>query len=212
MNILAKVLCGDNVRPSRLHTEAGEYCSLDAVSGFFPAAWSWLRHKVNGGYSVQPWWVYAAIREVDLLVRSTDRVLEVGGGYSTLWLAQRCQEVVSIEENPAWSDIVSAQARELGLKNVTMLSGDSQSTFSNQSANNCWDVVVIDGPHDRLEIFQALLRQKDQPRLVIYDDTDKTENRAAVKEKAPNYHPQTYRGFKPQTLHVCETTVFERAI
>lgn len=211
MGVLAKVLRGDNVRPSRLHTEAGKFCGLDSLYGMLPAAGSWLRHKMTGVYSVRPWWVYSAIREANLLVRPADRVLEVGAGYSTLWLAQRCQEVCSIEENEVWSGVVSDQARALGLHNMTILAGDSRAIFADQIASNRWDIIVIDGPRDRLEIFHDLLREENQPRIVIYDDTDKLENRAAIEKQTPNYNQRTYRGFKPQTLHVCETTIFERA-
>ena len=212
MNVVAKILRGDNVRPTRLHTEAGEYCGLDAVSGIFPAATSWLRQKVTGRYSVQPWWVYAAIDKVKSSLRPTDWVLEVGAGYSTLWLAQRCQSVCSIEESEAWSKIVSTQAHDLRLNNVEILSGESRSFFSDQIVARQWDVVIIDGPRERLEIFRDLLGAAKHPRLVIYDDTDKAENRTALQWLAPDYKSHIYRGFKPQTLHVCETTVFERAI
>lgn len=212
MSVLSKVLRGDDVRPSRLHTEAGNFCDLDSLYGILPAAYSWIRHKITGVYSMQPWWVYSAIREVELLVRPTDRVLEVGAGYSTLWLAQRCQSVSSIEENEVWSGVVSDQARELALNNTTIFAGDSRAIFADQIARNRWDIIVIDGPRDRLEIFHDLLREENQPRIVIYDDTDKLENRAAIEEKTPNYNRRTFRGFKPQTLHVCETTIFQRAM
>lgn len=212
MNVVSKLLRGDNVRPSRLHTEAGEYCGLDAISGILPAATSWLRQKVTGHYSVQPWWVYGAIDKVQSSLRPTDRVLEVGAGYSTLWLAQRCRSVCSIEENQAWSKIVSTQARAIQLSNLDILFGDSRSVFLDQIATGQWDVIIIDGPRDRFAIFRDLLGAAMRPRLVIYDDTDKTENHAAIEELVPGYDPYVYRGFKPHTLHVCETTVFERAI
>lgn len=210
MNIVEKILRGDNVRISRFHTEAGAYCDADAIKDLLPATWTWFRRKATGRYSIQPWWVYQAIREVEVALHKTDRVLEVGGGYSTLWLSERCQTVCSIEEDLPWAETIDAQARLLHLKNIEVISGDSRSMFGQQMANTNWDVVVIDGPHDRLEIFRHLLTSPSPPRLVIYDDTDKIENRAALHENIPGYEWYVYRGFKPQTIHVCETTVFRR--
>lgn len=210
MNLLAKMMHGDDVRPTRLHTEAGEYCGIEAMPDVFLATCTWLRYKATGRYSIQPWWVYQAIRDVDQALRPTDCVLEVGGGYSTLWLAQRCQAVCSIEEDAAWAEIVSDQARKLKLNNVEMISGNSRSLFAERSVSADWDVVVIDGPHDRLEIFHDLLASSKRPRVLIYDDTDKVQNRSAVKEKIPDYERKSYRGFKPQTIHACETSIFKR--
>lgn len=208
MNVLTKVLRGDQVRPTRLHTEAGEYCGIAAVPDAMFAAWSWTRQKLTGRYSVEPWWVYQAIRDVNNALRSTDKVLEVGGGFSTLWLGQRCQTVCSVEESNEWADIVATRARDLQIRNVEMLSGDSRTLFSRQILAGEWDVVVIDGPRDRFEIFRDLLASSRRPRLIIYDDTDKTENRPALTMSIPHYETRTYRGFKPQTLHACETTAF----
>lgn len=211
MNILTKVLRGDHVRPTRLHTEAGEYCGIGALPDAILAAWTWFHQKLTGRYSIQPWWVYQAIRDVDSAFRPTDRVLEVGGGFSTLWLGQRCQTVCSIEESRDWATIVSNKARELQLSNVELVSGDSRAAFAKKIEDADWDVVVIDGPHERLEIFRDLLASPKRPRLIIYDDTDKTENRPAVTGSITGYKRNVYRGFKPQTIHTCETTVFFRS-
>ncbi len=208
MNVLTKVLRGDQVRPTRLHTEAGEYCGVAALPDAMFAIWSWTRQKLTGSYSVKPWWVYQAIRDVESALRSSDKVLEVGGGFSTLWLGQRCHSVCSIEESNAWADIVANRARDLHISNVEMLSGDSRTLFSRQIVAGDWDVVVIDGPRDRFKIFRDLLASSKRPRLIIYDDTDKTENRPALTMRVPHFETKTYRGFKPQTLHACETTVF----
>jgi predicted O-methyltransferase YrrM len=139
-----------------------------------------------------------------------DRVLEVGGGYSTLWLAQRCQKVLAIEENSGWGKEIRAQAHNLSLDNIEMLSGDSRSVFSEKWKEGDWDVVVIDGPRERLNIFYDILASQKRPRVIVYDDTDKVENRPALHEIIFGYKRKTYRGFKPQTVHVCETTVFYR--
>lgn len=46
--------------------------------------------------------------------------------------------------------------------------------------------------------------------MVVYDDTDRPQDRRAKASRADDYELLTFVGFKPQTLHVCETSVFIR--
>ncbi|MGR6034293.1 MAG: hypothetical protein ACU4EQ_05345 [Candidatus Nitrosoglobus sp.] len=90
MNIFTKIIRGDELRPTRFHTAAGTFTGLAALPGLIPAALSWARYRINGHHSFQPWWVWDEIRFVEQQLQHDDRVLEVGSGYSSLWLAQRC--------------------------------------------------------------------------------------------------------------------------
>lgn len=209
MNLIDKIIRGDEIRPSRLHTEAGDLCAADAVLDFPLALWTWARHKFDGYYDLKPWWVYRAVSEVEKVLLPTDKVLELGSGYSSLWLAQRCKSVYSIEETGYWSQRVSSQAYTLGLRNLKIATGRTKQLFENAlQTDPDWTVVVIDSPRDRLQCFKELLRLERKPRLIIYDDTDKQENREAL-DSVQNYNIYSFRGFKPQTLHVCETSLFK---
>jgi hypothetical protein len=209
MNVIGKILRGDDIRPSRLHTESGQYCGNSALPELLLAALSWLRLKLTGRYLAKPWWVFKAIREVAKSLRRTDRVLEVGAGYSTIWLAQRCQYVCSIEESSPWASIVTREAHQNGLGNIEILIGDSRLLLNQQLRIANWDVLVIDGSGDRLGMFKDLLSSPRRPRILIYDDTDKAPNQVALQVATQAYVRDTYRGFKPQTLHACETTVYQ---
>jgi hypothetical protein len=63
-----------------------------------------------------PWFTYPAIRFLQGIVRPDLRVLEYGTGNSTLWWAQRVQQVVSVEHDPAWA----ARVRKAALPNVEL--------------------------------------------------------------------------------------------
>lgn len=157
---------------------------------------------------MKPWWVWDAINFVEAHLRPTDQVLEVGSGYSTVWLAQRCGQVCSIEESSSWREIAEMEISRLALENVRLITGDSWKVFQDLFPHNEWDVVVIDSPQDRLNILLLSSKGIHPPRLIIYDDTDKAENRAVLSRGVPEYQGHTFRGFKPQTIHACETTVY----
>ncbi|EAQ04713.1 hypothetical protein OB2597_05505 [Pseudooceanicola batsensis HTCC2597] len=56
-----------------------------------------------------PWWTFDAIDTVErfLAGRPQARVFEWGSGASTLWLSRRAGEVISVEHDPEWSDMVA---------------------------------------------------------------------------------------------------------
>lgn len=51
---------------------------------------------------VMPWLTHPALDEICKWNLSNKKVLEYGSGYSTLWWANKCQELVSIEANEQW--------------------------------------------------------------------------------------------------------------
>jgi hypothetical protein len=93
---------------------------------------------------------------------------------------------------------------------VKLLNGDSRELFTRYFADREWEVVVIDSPNDRLSIFDDLVARASKPRLIVYDDTDEMENRATLQTSIKGYQANVFRGFKPQTVHACKTTVFTR--
>ena len=57
-----------------------------------------------------PWMSRKAVGEIRRLLQNKylgkARVLEVGGGFSTKWLKDRCGFLVTIEEDPRWITLV----------------------------------------------------------------------------------------------------------
>jgi predicted O-methyltransferase YrrM len=143
-------------------------------------------------------------------LKNTDRVLEAGSGYSTLWLARRCAEVVSLEGSEKWKQEVERKAKHSQLDNIKVEGGNTIEMFKRGFSHNP-DVVVIDHPGDRVSVFQHILGSPSahQPRMIIYDNSDRPGDRAAFGlPYGARYEAFSFRGFGPQTLHVWETTVF----
>jgi len=108
----------------------------------------------------------------------------------------------------SWREIVEIEIKRFALENVRLMTGESWEVFQDLFPHNEWDVVIIDSPQDRLNILLLSSKGIRPPRLIIYDDTDKTENQAVLSKEVPGYQAHTFRGFKPQTIHACETTVY----
>ncbi len=217
MMFLEKLIRADESRPSRFHTQAGEFCGWREFPNLLPSIHSWLSFRLTGHRSVYPWWTWEAIRFVEKNLRKTDRVLEAGAGYSSLWLAERCRAVQSIENSEGWSQRIRSEAARRGSSNLEIVEAeDAPAAFAKlmQQAiadGKPYDVVVIDSPGDRTRMLETLSEVESAiaPRLIVYDNTDRVDDRNAVLAfQSHCYETYQFRGFGPQLVHAWETTVF----
>lgn len=68
-----------------------------------------------------PYQVPDSIYKEDENCQPTDMALEFGAGGSTIFLAQRCKHVLTIETDPKWAILVRQRLKKLKLENVTLL-------------------------------------------------------------------------------------------
>lgn len=204
--IVQKLWCGDGNRLSRFHTVSGARVGARALVDLVPAMWSWFEFRMTGRRRMQPWWVYSAIRDVDRLIQPNDMVLEVGGGCSTPWLAKRCRRVLTLEEDEFWGRRIESFALRESLDNVEVTIVKIESAFDQVLASEQWDVVIIDGSRSRRMLFEATTVIA-KPRIIVLDDTDRAENKIDTTVLNSAYKIEKHIGFKPQTLHACETSI-----
>jgi predicted O-methyltransferase YrrM len=57
-----------------------------------------------------PWLAPAVIQHLENLVQPEWEICEHGGGGSTLWFAERCKSVATLENNPSWQEVIAKQA------------------------------------------------------------------------------------------------------
>jgi hypothetical protein len=102
VSIIKKLVAGGEGRPTRLHTESGDFLPLKEFPGIPRALAAALLSKVFRTHSSLPWWPLSVIPIVKSALTPHSRVIEFGSGSSTLWLAKNGLSVVSIEDDPAW--------------------------------------------------------------------------------------------------------------
>ena len=80
----------------------------------------------------------------ELMVRKTDRVLEVGtgSGYLTALLSHRAAQVVSVELKPALAAFGRANLERHGAENIVLETGDAARGWA---AHAPYDVIVLTG-------------------------------------------------------------------
>lgn len=148
-----------------------------------------------------PWWTFDAVEAIDeiLVKKQNARVFEWGSGSSTLWLAARAKEVVSVEHDGAWAREVqahldaSSEGSKVSLSHVgPQTDGHIRSKkrgFEGQFFDNYvaaildtqgkFDLIVIDGRAREACLTMAVARLAPGGRILL-DDFRRKRYREAV--------------------------------
>ena len=59
-----------------------------------------------------PWWTFESINEIKLYLNKQKNVFEWGSGGSSVFLAQLVNSIVSVENNPKWTELVKSTLQE----------------------------------------------------------------------------------------------------
>jgi len=131
-----------------------------------------------------PWYSYPAI---DFLKRrdfTGKRVLEFGAGQSTLWWAERAQQVVSIEGNQEWERYVASRApsntqlRYFPIERETRNIAEIAAYLREMAP---FDVIVVDG-HLRAELTRLAFELLADKGAIIIDNADWPTVQSVVRE------------------------------
>src|SRR5882762_1385041 len=95
--------------------------SLKTLFSSFRYYSDWREHLLPGRNSVAdstPWMSFAAIHFLRTITRDDMRVFEYGSGGSTMFWTSRVQEVVSVEHDLSWYNIMREELKKHPSKNV----------------------------------------------------------------------------------------------
>ena len=144
------------------------------LSGHFRSSLRSRALDTDGG--PLPWYTYPAIDFLRARSFEGRRVLEFGGGQSTLWWSQRAASVLTIEEDAAWfaetrarvGDNVSIHHVPIGEPGTTLARVRDLIAASGISR---FDVVVVDG-HMRREMTALAFEYLAPGGAIILDNAE----------------------------------------
>jgi len=107
-----------------------------------------------------------------------NNIIELGTGFGTsscsMALAQNKPNVITIEGNKSIAEILKKHFEQLGLKNITILTGSFDVLLSDVlNELNSVDLAFIDGNHQKdktIEYFQMISAKCNNDSIVIFDD------------------------------------------
>lgn len=208
---IARVIRADRHRKTRFHDEKGQLVGpigmLYAPRAFTEA----MLRRTSGYHPAVPWLCYHAIKPVESLINRDSRVLEFGSGMSTVWFAQRCRFVHSIEHEPQWHEYIRSLLGRKHLTNVRLELRTSDYAELSAYPDGTIDFVLVDGL-EREKCVDAALAKVRPGGSIYLDNSDKVGVRPAetrllraVAERGGTV--RTFLGFCPATPTVIEGTL-----
>jgi hypothetical protein len=182
-------------------------------SFFYTTGWfeSLKKNKpVTQDGSPIPWMNYAVISLLDKALPYECAVFEFGSGQSTVFFAQKCNSVTSLEHDVDWYDLIASSIPQ----NVSLLLSNSNEKADYVGAirreNKTYDVVVVDGKY-RCESFAEATQWLSERGVLILDDSHRPEYVGCFEvARRMEFASLQLWGLKPMSAWMVETTVFYR--
>lgn len=161
-----------------------------------------------------PFLVYEAIEHMESLIGPGTRVVELGGGNSTLWFLARGAEVTTIEHSEEWArEIASETARRLGAEAVSRLTlkvaaGEEAISFAASLQDASFDLVLVDCMNAytwRIEGVEALAPKVRSGGTLCLDNSDHPNNWSAVSRLGRDKRKR-FTGYAPMCPVVTQTS------
>lgn len=157
-----------------------------------------------------PWFTYPAIEFLEKRVCTTMTVFEYGCGNSTMWWANRVQEVVSVEHDKIWyENIHKIVPSNVNLFHIELEYGGKYSKKIIEY-DRYFDIVIIDG-RDRVNCAKNSLKSLKPDGIIIWDNSDRPEYKEGYDFlKQHGFGKIEFIGLVPAIIQKGETGIFYR--
>ncbi len=174
MSIVTRIVRGNELRRSRFHDEKGNRTELRFAILHAPLALlTAIIKRLTGWRPALPMISFAATRHISRLIQPNFQVMEFGSGMSTPWLAARCKNVISIEDNQEWYSLVSALLFRRNIVNVRYEMRDKESYADlSDLPDGSLDFALVDGT-DRAGCIVAVAKKIRAGGWIYLDNSDK---------------------------------------
>ena len=124
----------------------------------------------------KPWMTKGSVKRLEKLLHEDMNLLEYGAGRSTNFYSARVKNVISIETNKEWFNLVKVKAN----KNVSIhLNSTKEQSYLFEASESSFDIIINDAIHRDLVALQAFRSLKPGGILVI--------------DNAERYIPNTFK-------------------
>lgn len=179
------------------------------------------KRSVDAAGAPLPWLSYPAITFISERLNQTQLLYEYGCGGSTVWFAQRCKEIYSVEHHEQWRDEFSKRLpvnahiifKPLGRTVDYLEVAFTKTTERNEYTDSILsaprpDVVVVDGIF-RNACVAAASEALAESGVLIYDNTDFPEAAEGVAYlRSRGWRQLRFVGMSPIFDKLSETSVF----
>ena len=168
-----RIVVGDAYRKSRFHDYSGRAVEVAGLPYLWRSISTTMALKILNRRAEIPWLGFRALKAIGKLLTPGARVLEFGSGMSSLWLARRCESLVSYETDAEWAEEVSRRLREHRIANVDLRLSPIDETYpaADDLPERAFDFVLVDGVN-RLAEARVALRKVAPGGHILMDNSD----------------------------------------
>lgn len=178
------------------------------VSGWFESLKRGYPCKPNG--KELPWMNYAVISFLENRLDKSMSLFEYGSGYSTIFYSGLVDNVIAIEHNPDWIEVIKDKLPTNAKVVFREKKVNSEYSRAALMTDQKFDVIVIDG-FDRVNCMKQALPSLKEDGVLILDDSRRTSYNEGVNfVKSQGYKSLDFEGMKPTGIGLDKTTIFYR--
>lgn len=180
-----------------------------------------------------PWLAIEAVFHIRRFLNKEMRVLEYGAGGSTLFFSKRIKEIVSIEHDAEWFDLVKNRVRNKDLSNAqffivppTTPEGGQPVRYASitkkayngldfyhyvsvidQFIDGYFDMIVIDG-RARTYCLEHSVRKLRSGGMLVFDNADRIEYQEQIRKQLSGWETYSYTGHVIGGLAIATTNLY----
>ncbi len=155
-----------------------------------------------------PWCTYSFIKFIDKRLKKNFRVFEFGSGNSTLWYASRVGEIISLENDKNWYDIIQKELPANARIIYQTLEYNSEYSQTANKQEKKFQLIIVDG-RDRVNCIKNSISALTTDGIIVFDNSDLPQYKEGVDFLISNgFKKLDFIGLSPVTPHNNCTSVF----
>lgn len=122
----------------------------------------------------KPWFTQEAIKFLENLIQINPniKVLEFGSGNSTIWLAKKGVNLISIEHDKTWYETVKKSLKDNNLNIDLRFIGGQYYTVCSEFEDNYFDLIIVDG-QNRVKCIEECYKKLKPGGVLLLDDAER---------------------------------------
>lgn len=158
-----------------------------------------------------PWCTYPFIKFIEPRIHKNLTVFEFGSGNSTLWYAERVKNIVSVENDKDWFEVISSKLPENAQIIYQKLDYGGEYCRTAINSDLKYNIIIIDG-RDRVNCVKQSIKCLTENGIIVFDNSDLQQYQEGVNfliEKG--FKKIDFIGLSPVTPHNNCTSVFYKS-
>jgi len=193
---------------------------------------SWINSSKTGfsvddNFNAIPWYSFEAIEFLKIHLKPEHKVFEFGSGSSTLFYQNNCSNVIAVESNKTWFEIICEKiSGKINSENNHFLSPNSEIFLLENAIDNPeyeffaknysiqnnikFDFIIIDSLKRHLCTINSIDSLADNG-FIILDDSERSNYQKTINFlEQNNFIHIVFSGIAPAQLKIKNTSFFQK--